>query len=63
MGGEGSVDVVLSLVEVRLGVFLLETYGVWEEGSKKLNSVTIDLITSRCSIHMDSFLVSYYVIY
>jgi len=37
MGGEGSIDVIVSIVGVRLGFSSLEAHGVWEGGSTKLN--------------------------
>ena len=42
MGGEGSVDVIVSIVGVRPGFSLLETHGVWEGGSTKSNDGTFE---------------------
>jgi len=42
MEGEGSVNVIVSIVGVRLGFFSLKTYGVWEGGSTKLNDGTFE---------------------
>jgi len=36
MGGESSVDILVSLLGIGLSASLLETHGSWEGGSKKL---------------------------
>jgi len=40
VGGEGSVDVIVSVVGVGPGFSSLETRGVWEGGSTKSNDGT-----------------------
>jgi len=42
VGGEGSVDVIVSIVGVRPGFSSLEARGVWEGGSAKLNDGTFE---------------------
>ena len=42
MEGEGSVDVIVSIVGVRPGFSSLETHGVWEGGSTKPNDGTFE---------------------
>ena len=42
MEGEGSVDVIVSIVGVRPGFSSLETCRVWKEGSTKSNDGTFE---------------------